>query len=202
MGSGALFVDEPFVPLWEFNPNDLARQTHMSRFDSGGSGRTAGLLEQSEIIISADSLADSEGEKIGRFVNLHTWSQHSLIIHELPEDPEVFRVRKLWSLLPTWELRDGDEEIVGYVQGKQIVDRWFQVLFHSRGDASADVAPPETQRFVSQSGKLAATVEVEAPDDLPSREVKVRLRFAAEVQQDPFAKMLLLGAVLIRTLAK
>jgi hypothetical protein len=107
-----------------------------------------------------------------------------LEVHEHEDDPLLFTVRRCRTILPWHEVRDADGRRVGFLLGGRVGDRAGQrVAVRQRlGDG-------ETQVFRTPDGRTLAEVSGD--------EGGLRLSFAPAVAHDPFAKMLLLAAVLL-----
>jgi hypothetical protein len=108
-----------------------------------------------------------------------------LEVRELEDEPLLFTVRRCWSLLPRREVRDADGWRVGTLLGPRLDDdrgrRLALRCWEAGGRASA---------FRTRRGELLAW-SAEDGDSL-------RLTFGELVQDEPFVKMLLLGAALCR----
>lgn len=100
----------------------------------------------------------------------------SCMVHEGGEEPLVFVIRRCWSLWPRWSVVDADEELVGTVGGPWVLGRWDEPLLSAGRDG----------KFVTPAG-----VEMGHWD---GRE----LAFAPGSAGEPFLRMLMLAAVLVR----
>ncbi len=100
----------------------------------------------------------------------------SFAVHEAGEEPLVFTARRNWSLLPRWSVLDADGEHAGTVGGLWILDRWGRAWISHSPDG----------RFRARDGA-----------DLGRHEGPT-LAFAPASEGDPFARMLMLAAVIVR----
>jgi hypothetical protein len=104
-------------------------------------------------------------------------------VREQEDEPLLFTVRRAWSLLPRYEVRDAEGGWVGTLQGPFLEDRYGRRLAAVRPGPAPDV-------WVvcgSDGRELAALV---------GRGGGVEVRFAEAVEEEPFAKMMLLAAAL------
>ncbi len=107
-----------------------------------------------------------------------------LAVHEHEDEPLLFTVRRWWPLLPWRELRDAEGRPVGYLRGASISDRIGRCVA-CREKTSEIGASCFRQPAGRALGEVASTAE------------GMVLTFAPAVEPDPFAKMLLLAAVLL-----
>ncbi len=112
------------------------------------------------------------------------WFAAPLAVHEADEEPIVFQVQRLWTLLPRWQVSDADGELVGSVGGSWLLDRWDRPLLRRRR------APDGS----GESFELAAGQKVA---EWCRDGDRLRLTFLPPVQDEPFRKMLLLAGVLL-----
>jgi hypothetical protein len=110
-----------------------------------------------------------------------------LEVREADDEPLVFTVQRRWLFRRTWQVRDADGNQVGSIRGPDLRGRYGQVL--ARQQAAQDGF---SVQFRSHDRRDLATLVRVAAD--------VRLTFAAEVQGDPFVKMVLLAAALLSTM--
>lgn len=149
-----------------------------------------GLLEQPVLLLApSDStgrlwLEDSFGERVGFAIRepklwRPAWWPATLAVHEAFEEPIVFRTQRQWTIWPRWLVLDSENEVIGTVGGMYLWDRWERVVFRRVG----------RRAFVTADGMPAAEWTHEGN--------RIRLVLHAAVQAEPFAKMLLLSAVLV-----
>src|SRR5262245_11113732 len=116
---------------------------------------------------------------------LHWLGPRALEVYETPDGSLVFALRRGWGWPNGWRLVDADEGLVGTVRGRVLLDGFGHHL------AVIDSADPAAGgRFLALHGRELGEY-VTGPDGC-------RLTFAAAVEGNPFARMLLLGAVLAR----
>jgi hypothetical protein len=104
-----------------------------------------------------------------------------LEVHEQEDEPLLFTVRRGWRLAARRLVCDADGQLVGEFDGARLLDRLGR-LFTVRRREGARVV------FRTTAGCPLAEAE-------PVEET-MRLSFHAAVENEPFAKMLLLAAVL------
>jgi hypothetical protein len=152
------------------------------------------MLEESELLLGppgADdgrAIAAASGAPVGsarwRPPGRPAWwrlGRRVLEVREHGDEPLVFTVRRRWGLLSRYEVRDADGHFVGYVLGAWLQDAAGTPLAVCRPDAGGVVAP---------GGDLLAAVSDGGG--------ATRVTFAPAVAGDPFAKMVLLAAALLR----
>jgi hypothetical protein len=110
-------------------------------------------------------------------------TQGVLEVHELEDDPLLCTVRRCWTLLPWYEVRDADEHRIGRMLGSVLQDREDQRCAQRCPDG------PGQSIFQGPTGLLLARVDREKEG--------TRLTFESVIEWEPFVKMLLLGAVLL-----
>lgn len=141
-----------------------------------------GLLEQPVLVLRREGdgwrLLTDRGEAVGaaRWRYRPWWRGWPTAILEVREEvqgPLVCTIRRQLALWARREVRDAESELVGVVAGRWLLDRWGNVAMRRRGGELLD-----------ERDAVLATVQA------------ARLEFRPLVQQDPFAKMLLLAAVL------
>ena len=104
-----------------------------------------------------------------------------LEVHEQEDEPLLFTVRRCWSFAARYLVCDADDVPVGVLYGTQLLDRLGRLFTIRRR---------EGERVVFRTTAGCAVAEAEPVDET------VRLSFHAVVEHEPFAKMLLLAAVL------
>jgi hypothetical protein len=155
------------------------------------------MLEQRELLLPPAAaprrpiLAGDSGAAVGfacwRPADSVPWWRRPwrrvLEVHEQEDEPLLFTVRRCWTLLPRREVRDADGWRVGTLLGPLLED--------DRGHRLA-VRTWEAERgagvFRSRRGVALAWAAPEGD--------ALRLTFADAVADEPFVKMLLLGAAL------
>lgn len=174
---------------------DRTMQTPATANSSGVAIPDRGLLEQPSLLLrpaDRDGWRDIEAGS-GEVAGFALWQESGpwrgwpwswLAVHEEEESPLVFTVRRRLAVLPRREVRDAEGDLVGVLAGKWILDRWERPALAMR------VGEGGEGEIVDLSSQVLATWSRHGQD--------VRLVFALGVQHDPFAKMLLLAAVLLR----
>jgi hypothetical protein len=104
-----------------------------------------------------------------------------LEVREHEDEPLLFTVRRCWSFAARHLVCDADDQPVGVLDHAQLLDRLGRLF---------TVRHCEGERVVFRTTSGCPVAEAEAVDQT------VRLSFHAEVENQPFAKMLLLAAVL------
>lgn len=154
------------------------------------------MLEHAVLLIARDKassrreiLAADRGEPIG-YALWHVprgWcrflGRSVLAVHEREDDPLLCTIRRSWSLLPWYEVRDADDQRIGRMLGPVVQDGEEQRLALCCADG------PRQALFQTPTGIPLARLEREQEAD--------RLTFEAVIEKEPFMKMLLLGAVLL-----
>lgn len=107
----------------------------------------------------------------------------ALAVHEAEDEPLLFTVQRPWGLLRRWEVRDADEHRVGTFRDWVVLDRYDRRL------ARIERAGPAALRFRGPEGNELASLARGAEG--------MELAFAAELEGEPFAKMLLLAPALV-----
>ena len=112
-------------------------------------------------------------------------TRRTLEFHEAPDASLVFTLRRSWGWPSKWQVLDADEHLVGTLHGRAIMD--------GLGNLLAVIEAPDPQgngRLLAVNGHELASFAL--ADDM------TQVTFAPEVGGNPFAKMMLLGAVLTR----
>ena len=104
-----------------------------------------------------------------------------LEVHEQEDEPLLFTVRRCWSFAARYLVCDADDVPVGELDRSQLLDRLGRLF---------SVRRREGERLVFRTSTGCPVAEAEAVEET------VRLSFHAAVEHQPFAKMLLLAAVL------
>jgi hypothetical protein len=105
-----------------------------------------------------------------------------LAVHEQGDEPLVFTVRRIWCLTPRREVLDADGNRVGLLQGAFLLGPHGRRLAHRERETVEG-------RTVFRDGAGHTLAELTGDGDR-------QLAFHAEVENEPFAKMLLLAAAL------
>jgi hypothetical protein len=109
----------------------------------------------------------------------------SLEVCELPDSSLVFALRRGWGWPGGWQLVDADERLVGTLHGRAMLDGFGHFL--------AALEPPDQRgrgRFLALEGRELGEYVLEREG--------TRVTFETALEGNPFAKMLLLGVVLVR----
>lgn len=106
-----------------------------------------------------------------------------LNVHEQEEEPLVFTVRRSLLWWTQREVLDAEGMLVGYVSGRTLRDRAHRVWAWARGDGDEVVYEGAGGDAFASLRRTAAGIE---------------LAFAKRVEEEPFAKMLLLAAALLQ----
>jgi hypothetical protein len=101
-----------------------------------------------------------------------------LEVREADDAPLVFTVRRAWSLVPRFEVRDAEGRPVGFVAGRAVADGGGRYLALLGADGAFRGRDDSVLARVVRAGK------------------GIEIRFADAAAPDPFARMLLLAAVL------
>lgn len=114
------------------------------------------------------------------------WLARAVVVaHELPDLSLVFLLRRSWGWPGSWEVLDAEERLVGTVRGHALLDGLGHLL--------AVIEQPNGEG----RGRILAVQGRELGDYRREGE-GTRLTFAAEMEGNPFAKMMVLGAVVAR----
>jgi hypothetical protein len=103
-----------------------------------------------------------------------------LAVHEQEDEPLLFTVRRGGSLWPRREVRDAEEQPIGFVLGRLVHDRFGRL-----------VAALQDGLFRNPHQRILA--------EMNSTTDGVRLTFGDDIAGEPFVKMLLLAAALQTT---
>jgi hypothetical protein len=107
-----------------------------------------------------------------------------LRIVELPDSSLVFSLRWHWGWPADWQVLDADNRLVGTVRGRIVLDEFGHFL--------AALEPPDRTgpaRILNLEGSELGECVMDSQG--------TRITFAASMENNPFAKMLLLAAVLV-----
>jgi hypothetical protein len=154
------------------------------------------MLEQPSLLVgpwAADvrPLLTASGEQAG-FVKqapaqwprwLRWLERRALEVYEVPDGSLVFALRRNWGWPAAWHVLDAEDRHVGSMRGRALLD--------SLGHLLGVMEPPDGQgqgRFLSMQGKELGHYRCERAGTW--------VIFAAALEGNPFARMLLLGAVL------
>jgi hypothetical protein len=112
-------------------------------------------------------------------------SRPILEIREAGDEPLLFTLRRLWSWRVVWQAREADGHRVGLITKHEVRNRAERRL------ALLQVMPGGEELYMrGLLGSPLASLQKTAQGDL--------LKFDEMVENNPFAKMVLLGAALIR----
>jgi hypothetical protein len=188
----------------------LAQPPAAGKFDSwedfaGFSGTADNMMEQSTLSLrpwnsprpgepggQVQAIVDGAGETVG-FVRqppprtprwLNWLSRRTIEVYEAPDGSLVFALRRAWGWRGGWQLLDADERLVGTLRGRVMLDGFGHFL--------AAIEPADKAghaRFLALEGSELGEYALDRNG--------AQLTFAPALQGNPFAKMLLLGAVLV-----
>ena len=138
------------------------------------------------------TVADVAGQALGHVreappegVRWLRWlARRTLDVCEAPDGSLVFSLRRGWGWPAGWQLIDADGRLVGALRGRTIVDGFGQLL--------ALVEQPDAGnrgRFLAIEGHSLGEYSLEGSGP--------RIQFAPEMDGNPFAKMMLLGAIIV-----
>jgi hypothetical protein len=112
-------------------------------------------------------------------------ARRTLTVHEMPDASLVFALQRSWGWPGSWQVLDADERVVGTLRGHALLDGLGHLL------AVIEPADPGGRgRLLAVQGRELGAFAREGE--------ATRITFAAEVEGNPFAKMMLFGAVLVR----
>jgi hypothetical protein len=109
--------------------------------------------------------------------------RRAVSVHELLDESLLFTVRRCWSLFSWYEVRDADDQVVGWHGGPLLLNRSCR-----RVAVREDETDTETCSFVGPERKTLAR--------LARLGDEVGLTLTEDVANEPFVKMLLLAAAL------
>lgn len=115
---------------------------------------------------------------------LRWFSRRGLAVFESGDEPLVCTVRRRWSLSSCWDLRDADGHVVGRI-APGIVEGALGRFWITVNQANG------VTEFRDRDGQVLAAITRQGDDRL--------LTFAGQPRDDPFARMLVLGAVLVQS---
>jgi hypothetical protein len=178
------------VPTPNSSSPGSPKQPAASSFPTPDSSGESGLLEQPILLIRPAGLPGRLLlETPTAAVGFATWQRGcwvwrpALRAHEQEQAPLVFTVRRRGLLLRRWEVSDADDDFIGVAGARCILDRWSRPAMVVRADGI------QGGRILGTQGELLA--------EWSACEAGVELRLHPLVQHDPFAKMLVLAAVLV-----
>jgi hypothetical protein len=111
-------------------------------------------------------------------------SRRTLEVYEAPDNSLVFAMRRGWGWRSGWHLIDADERLVGTLRGRMLVDGFGQFLATVESVNAAGRG-----RFLAADGRVLGEYAMLRDG--------TRIAFGPDLEGNPFAKMLLLGAVLV-----
>jgi hypothetical protein len=133
-------------------------------------------------------ICDARGNPLGfavrrpaasRFLWAWSWPER-VEVYETEDESLLLTATRGWA--STWKIRDAEERLVGQLRGGYVYDGTAECL------AVREPAMERPDRFVSGTETLA---------EWTSRGDEVCLNFAERLDKEPFAKMVLLAAVLV-----
>jgi hypothetical protein len=137
----------------------------------GISGELLGFVHQKE-------------ERKGRWLVWHGCK--CLDVVEEPDESLVFSLRRGWAWLGCWDLYDADDRLVGSIRGRTVQDGCGYLL--------AAIEEPDAGgrgRFLSAEGRVLGQYEMQSAE--------TKIDFAPQLEGNPFARMLLLGCLLVNS---
>jgi hypothetical protein len=102
-----------------------------------------------------------------------------LDVFETDDAAHLMSVSRSWTMLRVWDVHDAEDRHIGRIYPKALIGDAGQILGSLEANESAD-----------STGSLTAAIR-RTPD-------AVEIRFAASPDMNPFLRMLILGAILIR----
>jgi hypothetical protein len=141
---------------------------------------------------SVRAITDATGTELG-FIRrppppgsrwLRWLGRRVLEVCETPDASLVFTLRRGLGWPAGWELVDADSRLVGTLRGRAMLDGFGHLL--------AVIEQPDS----SGRGRLLAIEGRELGDYVLSAN-GLRINFATELEGNPFARMLLLGALIV-----
>lgn len=177
------------------------------QMDNGSSGRyimVASMLESSTLSLgpwsppseTASARREIRDAPTGRHLGLARWlipprpgwrGWFRLPILEIVESEDeslLCTLRRSWRLLPSWDVLDADGRFVGST-------RWG-ILYDPLGRRFAEFLPPvgdHVGSFLDPSGQHVGS--------LIRKDGALQLAFGPAIQEEPFAKMMVLAAALL-----
>jgi hypothetical protein len=146
--------------------------------------RSAGAWTRSILdAATGESLGLARWQSGDRWIWLPWLAQPQLAVYEGEDESLVFTLHRPRLLSPEWQVQDADEHRVGTVRGTVLrdqLDRLFAVI--------APSADRSVHRFLAADGAELGSLN-RSPEGL-------RVAFAEELADNPFAKMVLLAAAL------
>jgi hypothetical protein len=143
------------------------------------------MLEQSVLLLQSWQPESTRAVAQVRPLLLPWLARRTLVIHEAPDASLVFTLRRSWGWPSNWQVLDADEHLVGTLHGRAIMD--------GLGNLLAVIEAPDPQgrgRLLAVNGQELASFALDGET--------TRVIFTGDVDGNPFAKMMLLGAVLTR----
>jgi hypothetical protein len=137
------------------------------------------------------AIMDGTGEAVG-FVRqppprtprwLNWLSRRTIEVYEAPDGSLVFALRRAWGWRGSWRLYDAEERLVGTLRGRMMLDGFGHFLAAIEPANAAGRA-----RFLALEGHELGEYTLDRDG--------AQVTFAPALEGNPFAKMLLLGAVL------
>jgi hypothetical protein len=161
-------LEKSLLLMRPWKPAPSGESDRLVRAVVDGDGATVGLVRQ-----------QPRGPRWLRWLNRRT-----LKVYETPDSSLVFALRRSWGWPGSWHIVDADERLVGKLRGRALLDGFGQFL--------AAIEAPDGNgcgRFLAIEGRQLGEYVLE-PEG-------TRVKFAEALEGNPFAKMLLLGAVLV-----
>lgn len=147
-----------------------------------------GLLEQTTLLMlpagSGCRILDTERHPVGftRWQSPVWWRRGPLSlleVHEEDQAPLLCLIARRWTLLASYEVLDAEGERIGVIEGRRIHDCWNRLTMYRQGE-----------EFCDREGHRVARVKCVGGER--------QLEFGPTIQADPFAKMLVVSAVLVQ----
>lgn len=108
----------------------------------------------------------------------------AIVVYETEDESLLCTIRRRWCPAPAWEVRDAEGRCVGRLRGSAILDHQGQPL------ARIETLPTDVSTwFLSHDRQPLGTAR--------RNRTATTLAFATDRDIDPFAKMLLLAAVMV-----
>jgi hypothetical protein len=148
------------------------------------------MLERQALLIRPEDatgrrvIVDPEtGTPVGHAFRSRGLLRGTLEVREAEDEPLLFTVRGGWLPWPGRAVRDAEGHAVGWVGAKWVKNRW------GRRVAVLEAGGRGRSVFRGRQGRELALLQEEKDGS--------RLRFRAEIDGEPFFKMLLLAAALM-----